>query len=96
MSIENNHKFTTSILLPISTNISNIWADTLDLYGRAWWVEISTARPKCTYYFGPYANRTEANLSIDGYIADLESEFAQDIRSQVKRCKPKKLTIEHD
>jgi Domain of unknown function (DUF1816) len=78
------------------TKIGEIWTNALDFVGRAWWVEISTAEPKCTYYFGPFANAEVANLAQAGYIEDLESERAQVVKVQVKRCKPNRLTIDDD
>jgi hypothetical protein len=78
------------------TKIGEIWTNALDLVGRAWWVEISTTEPKCTYYFGPFASAEVANLAQAGYIEDLESERAQVVKVQVKRCKPNRLTIDDD
>jgi hypothetical protein len=77
-------------------NIPAIGADLLDFLGQAWWIEVNTVQPKCTYYFGPFICRNDANLSIFGYIEDLESEFAQGIQTHVKRCKPLQLTICED
>jgi Domain of unknown function (DUF1816) len=76
--------------------IDTIWTDALNFLGQAWWVEISTVQPHCTYYFGPFANVMGAELATKDYIQDLESEFAQGIQSQIKRCKPNQLTIDHD
>ncbi len=73
----------------LATNIS-------DNLGLAWWVEIVTQHPKCTYYFGPFLNGTEAEASVKGYVEDLELEGAQGISVNVKRCKPKVLTISDD
>jgi hypothetical protein len=78
------------------TKIGEIWTNALDLLGQAWWVEISTAEPQCVYYFGPFANAQAADLATAGYVEDLESENAQAIRVQVKRCKPNRLTIDED
>lgn len=59
-----------------------------------WWVEISTADPKCLYYFGPFETESEAILHKDGYIEDLEQEGAQQIIVEVKRCaEPEQLTV---
>jgi hypothetical protein len=33
---------------------------------------------------------------MKGHIEDLESESAQGIQAVVKRCKPERLTIDHD
>jgi hypothetical protein len=75
-------------------NISAIWTDILNLLGQAWWIRISTRQPNCTYYFGPFSCKEEAGTAIDGYIEDLESEAAQGIQTQVRRCNPTFLTIE--
>lgn len=74
--------------------IQSIWSDLLHLLGRAWWVEINTERPHCTYYFGPFATQHEADTTKSGYIEDLESELAEGIRVAIKRCKPAQLTID--
>jgi hypothetical protein len=65
----------------------------LNFLGIAYWVEIVTDYPRCTYYFGPFLNRQEASTAKDGYIEDLQKEAAQGISVQVKRCKPNNLTI---
>jgi hypothetical protein len=76
--------------------LSEIWTTCLDFLGQAWWVEVFTTAPKCTYYFGPFADRQQAHLAIAGYVEDLESESAQVIQTQLKQCKPKRLTIEFE
>ncbi len=75
-------------------NIEPIWTNILNILGQAWWVEVLTTQPKCTYYFGPFANGAAATMAIHGYVEDLEGESAQGIQTQVKRCKPDRLTIE--
>jgi Domain of unknown function (DUF1816) len=77
-------------------NIAEIGADLLNLLGQAWWIEIKTVQPKCTYYFGPFIDKCDANLSISGYVEDLESESAEGIQTYIKRCKPTVLTIYED
>jgi hypothetical protein len=69
-------------------NISEVWADILNFLGQAWWIEVVTIQPKCTYYFGPFIDAKDANIAIAGYIDDLESELAQGIQTLVKRHKP--------
>ncbi|MFP4121214.1 DUF1816 domain-containing protein [Coleofasciculus sp.] len=59
----------------------------------AWWVEIVTAEPAVTYYFGPFDTPEEAASYEAGYIEDLEQEGAQGIAVTVKWCKPDNLTI---
>jgi hypothetical protein len=66
----------------------------LEFFGLAWWVEVVTETPKCTYYFGPFLTAKEAQVAQAGYIEDLEYEGAKGIRVEIKRCKPKELTIE--
>ena len=65
----------------------------LHILGLAFWVEVVTDTPRCTYYFGPFLSEKEATDAKDGYIEDLESEGAQGITVKVKRCKPSNLTI---
>lgn len=68
----------------------------LDVLGLAWWVEIKTEMPHCTYYFGPFTSFDEAKGSEAGYVEDLQAEGAQNISVVVKRCKPTRLTISED
>ncbi len=65
----------------------------IEFLGLAFWVEIVTDNPKCTYYFGPFMGAKEAQAAKSGYIEDLENEGAQGIAVTVKRCKPSNLTI---
>ncbi len=62
----------------------------------AWWAEIFTKQPCCTYYFGPFASAKEADLAKSGYIEDLVQEKAQGITVQIKLCEPLDLTIFQD
>jgi Domain of unknown function (DUF1816) len=89
MVIANIHKI-------FKMNIVEIGTDLLNFLGQAWWIEIETLQPKCTYFFGPFINRNVANLSISGYLEDLESESALGIKTYIKRCKPTVLTIDED
>lgn len=57
-----------------------------------WWVEITTAEPNCTYYFGPFDDPAEAKSAHSGYVEDLAGEGAQGINVEIKRCKPLELT----
>lgn len=76
--------------------IAAIWTDILNFLGLAWWVEVFTTQPRCTYYFGPFANSTSATAETTGYVKDLEEESAQGIFTQLRRCKPDQITIEHN
>ena len=75
-------------------NFQHLWLDSLDLIGVAWWVEILTEQPPCTYYFGPFGSLVEADTHKSGYVEDLESELAQGIQVAIKRTKPVQLTID--
>ena len=59
----------------------------------AWWAEIITASPRCTYYFGPFQTHDEAKAAYPGYIEDLDSEGALALVVIIKRCNPDVLTI---
>jgi hypothetical protein len=65
----------------------------LHTFGWAWWVEIATQSPRCTYFFGPFLSAKEAKTASNGYMEDLQQEGAQGIAVNVRRCKPAKLTI---
>ena len=77
-------------------NLKELLINALNNIGLAWWVEIVTQNPHCTYYFGPFLNTTDAKSAINGYREDLEQEGAQGIAVNVKRCKPNVLTIAED
>lgn len=68
----------------------------LQFFGLAWWVEIVTENPRCTYYFGPFLSSKEAAAAKPGYIEDLEQEGAKGFAVAIKRCKPSTLTIYDD
>lgn len=68
----------------------------LDKIGQAYWIEVHTEQPRCTYYFGPFLNAKEARDAQMGYTEDLEQEGAQGLHVIVKRCKPSQLTIADD
>ncbi len=65
----------------------------LDFLGLAFWIEISTDIPRCTYYFGPFLTKNEARLLQDGYIEDLLNEDAKGLKVSIKRLKATELTI---
>jgi hypothetical protein len=73
--------------------MKEFWTSLLQIFGRAWWIEVITDNPRCTYYFGPFASGKDAEFAKTGNVEDLEHEDAQGIRVMVKRCKPSKLTI---
>lgn len=61
--------------------------------GQAYWIKVTTAKPSCTYYFGPFLTEKEANLAQPGFIEDLEAENAESITAEIKRCQPQELTV---
>jgi len=73
--------------------LKNLLPSFLPKLGMAYWVEITTTSPRCTYYFGPFQNSEEAEASYPGYVEDLESEQAQGIQINIKYCKPYVLTV---
>ena len=77
-------------------NVKELLINFFQNLGWAWWVEIVTQNPHCTYYFGPFLSSKEANAATIGYVEDLEQEGAMGIIVNVKRCKPDALTIADD
>jgi Domain of unknown function (DUF1816) len=78
-------------------NFKELLTNAYQELGLAWWVELKTQTPNCTYYFGPFLSATDAKVAIKGYIEDLEQEGAQGISFDIKRCKqPSILTIADD
>jgi hypothetical protein len=73
--------------------MNELWLSTLEFLGLAWWIEVTTEAPNCTYYFGPYISASEAQAAETGFVEDLEQEGVRSIRAEVKRCKPAQLTI---
>ncbi|NEO32759.1 MAG: DUF1816 domain-containing protein [Symploca sp. SIO3C6] len=69
---------------------------TLQQLGQAWWIELITDNPWCTYYFGPFVSSHEAHFNLAGYIEDLEQEKAQITAISILRCQPKQLTMFKD
>lgn len=75
------------------SGVMNEFSRLLNKLGLAWWVEVVTGTPRCTYYFGPFTSANEAKDAQTGYVEDLEQEGAQGIVVTVRRCKPEKLTV---
>lgn len=64
-------------------------------FGAKYWIEITTADPPCTYYFGPFDSEQEAQENKGSYTADLESEGAKGIQVEIsQRREPDSLTVE--
>lgn len=62
---------------------------------RAWWIEIKTAAPICTYYFGPFDTEQEAMLAKKGYLEDLQQEGSKVTASTIMPLSepPQQLTV---
>ncbi|NJM66891.1 MAG: DUF1816 domain-containing protein [Acaryochloris sp. RU_4_1] len=78
--------------------MSSLWSDIAELtnhLGLAWWVEIKTSFPTCTYFFGPFLRRKQAESAVSGYVEDLKAEQAKNIVTHIQRCKPTQLTNCH-
>ena len=91
-----NLKLFQAIINTFLENTEMFFTSYLENMGQAWWVEIVTKKPDCTYYFGPFASHREAQLSQLGYIEDLERERPKLIAIEIKQCQPKELTIFED
>ncbi len=74
----------------------NMAMSLLEKLGLAWWVEIITHNPNCTYYFGPFVTANKAKTSQFGYIEDIAQEGAKISSIEVKQCQPEVLTISED
>ncbi len=65
--------------------------------GLAYWIEIRTDRPVCTYYFGPYSRQSSATAALRGFTDDLRQEGAEIISSRIERRRePEQLTVTED
>ena len=69
----------------IWSNIKEKLTSLFASFGWAWWVEIVTQNPRCTYYFGPFLSSKEADATKAGYVEDLELEGAQGIVVKIKK-----------
>ncbi|HEY9895703.1 MAG TPA: DUF1816 domain-containing protein [Candidatus Sericytochromatia bacterium] len=76
--------------------MNELLTNLLNLFGLAWWVEVITETPNCTYYFGPFLSAKDATAAQSGYVEDLEQEGAQGIKVALKRFKPTMLTVADD
>ncbi len=59
---------------------------------QPWWVKIQTKAPECTYYFGPFDSKKEAEFLQPGYVNDLVQEGAQDLKFVLEKARPVNLT----
>ncbi|WP_017719992.1 DUF1816 domain-containing protein [Kamptonema formosum] len=80
--------------MELSERIEEVFTSYLEKLGLAWWLEILTDRPSCTYYFGPFLSAKEAELACAGYVEDLQQEGVEGISFEIKQCQPLALTID--
>ena len=81
--------------------MKNIFSQLLgSLFGskNAWWIEVRTTEPACTYYFGPFDMEKEAELAKKGYLDDLEQEGSKVVAASILPLDepPQQLTIYED
>ena len=55
--------------------------------GLAWWAEIETEQPSCTYWFGPFITKRNLKENISSFIKDLSDEGSKNIKHSFVRCK---------
>ena len=60
---------------------------------QKYWIQVTTEKPRCIYYFGSFLTKKRAKLAQPGFIEDLESENAKGIKAEIKRCQPQELTF---
>lgn len=65
--------------------VKQLFTGVFQRFSTPWWASITTAKPKCIYYFGPFETSDEAKIAYPGYIDDLDSEGAQGIFIVIKR-----------
>ena len=73
--------------------VKQLFTGFLQRFSTPWWAEVTSIKPKCIYYFGPFETSSEAKIAYPGYIDDLDSEGAIGLLVVIKRCKPDRLTI---
>ncbi|MGB7563298.1 MAG: DUF1816 domain-containing protein [Prochlorococcaceae cyanobacterium] len=59
--------------------------------GLAWWARIHTRSPEVTYWFGPFLRRSELELALPVFLADVESEgpgFIEHELLRIRRSEP--------
>jgi hypothetical protein len=78
-------------------NIFSQFFESLFGSDKAWWIEVKTGEPVCTYYFGPFSEEQEAEKAKQGYVEDLEAEGAKQVSAAAEyRSEPDQLTIYDD
>jgi hypothetical protein len=78
--------------------MANLFKKLIGLFsgsGQQWWLEIKTAEPACTYYFGPFDIEQEAQIQQKGYIEDLQQEGSKVLSAKAVALDtpPQQLTV---
>lgn len=82
--------------MKILETAENITVSLLEQLRLAWWLEVVTNNPYCTYYFGLFITESAAKVCQFGYIEDIAQEGAEISSVEVKRFQPKVLTVIND
>ena len=83
--------------LMVRINRDRNYGDRNSNHSRAWWIKITTRKPKCIYYFGSFNSHHEAKDRCFDYIEDLAAEKAQGITVEfVYSEQPEQLTVFED
>lgn len=56
-------------------------------------MEIVTVEEPCTYYFGEFETKQEAEMAKHGYMEDLLAEGHHNMLVQIRLCLPENLTV---
>ncbi len=82
--------------MKFTASIEEVLIPDVEKLELAWWIEIITLQPHCTYYFGPFSSAAEAESARLGYIEDLQQEGVVEMKVQIEQCQPSALTIYND
>jgi hypothetical protein len=58
-----------------------------------WWLEVGATHPLRISYFGPFADRSEAECAKQEYLEDFEHEEANIVYARAKLCQPRQRII---
>lgn len=73
--------------------MKKILTELLNKIVQDYWIKVTTSRPSCTYYFGPFLTQKEAKSAQPGFIEDLATENAEGIKAEIGCFNPKELTV---
>jgi Domain of unknown function (DUF1816) len=58
-----------------------------------WWLEVGAIHPLRISYFGPFADRSEAECARQEYLEDFKHEKADIVYARAKLCQPRQRII---